>query len=409
MLDKNKASKKQVVGILIDIGNSETRVRVKYRPIKGIGQEFEPVESTFAISNHYANLESSKVIEPEYQNSSTTIMDINGVRIAHGMIVEREYDGMWLIPTGKGDKSTEAITGWTVRNVILKTIHLLAETWGIDASDVDVAFNIFCLIPPEEHQYNKQGMIDLIADIDEVVELVPNADGVYSSVPHEVVCNSIQTFPEGITAFVGISTNIANNKVSPNPAVAAFMKGLVLVVDIGAGTTDLAIMQDGILRSDSRMTIYEAGNHILSVFMRNAKSNPIIRKRLSGRPIKNISAVMTEAMIREGAGIEEDCRDALNAAKDDLASTLANSIASYCQGLNVVQDIKGILVVGGANTAATRDGEVVSPALETLLVPRIKNFAPGAELLPIGNRDPRYLNLDGLEAMYLAQMAKDKP
>lgn len=408
MLNKAKASKKQIVGVLLDLGNSETRVRVKYRPIKGIGVEHDAVESTFAISNHYANLEASKTIEPEYQNDSSTIMDINGVRVAHGLIVEREFDGMWLYPTGKGDKCTEAITEWTVRNVLLKTIHLLADAWGISPSEVDVAFNVFCLIPPEEHQYNKDGMINLIADIDEVVELVPDAEGVYHSVPHEIICNTIQTFPEGITAFVGISTTIANNKVSSNPEVAPFMKGLVLIIDIGAGTTDMAIMQDGMLRSDSRFTCYEAGNHIQSVFMRSAKGNPVIRTRLSGRPIKNMQAVMGSAMIIEGAGIEEDCRDALNVAKEDLAGTLANSIASYMQGLNVAQDIKGVLVVGGANAPAIRDGEVVSPSLDTWLIPRIKKFCPGASLMPIGNRDPRYLNLDGLEAMYLAQVAKEK-
>lgn len=408
MLNKTKASKKQIVGVLIDIGNSETRVRVKYRPIKGVGNEHEPVESTFAISNHYANLEPSKVIEPEYQNDDSTIMDINGVRVAHGLIVEREFDGMWLYPTGKGDKCTEAITEWTIRNVLLKTIHLLADAWGITPSDVDVAFNIFCLIPPEEHQYNRDGMINLITDIDEVTELVPDSDGTYHAVPHEIICNTIQTFPEGITAFVGVSTNIANNKVTPNSDVASFMKGLVLVIDIGAGTTDMAIMQDGMLRSDSRFTSYEAGNHILSAFMRNAKANPTIRTRLSGRPIKNVQAVMGSAKIIEGAGIEEDCRDALNAAKEDLAGTLANSISGYLQGLNVAQDIKGVLVVGGANAPAVRDGEVVSPSLDTWLIPRIKKFCPGANLMPIGNRDPRYLNLDGLEAMYLAQAAKEK-
>lgn len=407
-LNKEKAAKKQLVGVLIDIGNSETRVRVKYRPIKGIGNERDALECTFAVSNHYAGLLGSYAISPDYMNEGTTIIDINGVRIAHGELVAREFVNADETPSGKRDKSAEPITNWTLQLILIKTIHLLASHWGISPESVDVAFAVYCLLPPEEHAYNKDAMLKLIEDIDEVTEHVPVGDGVtYREVTYPILYSDIQAYPEGISAFFGIRVNIQGNKLIPNKDVAKYMKGYVLVIDVGAGTTDLAIMQDGILKADSRLSIADAGNHIVSALQRNVKMNPRLRGKIK-LGISNIDSVMKEAMIREGDGlIEEDCATELNDAKAELASALANQIRTYANSLNVISMVKGILVVGGANTEAVRDGVVVSPALETFLIPKIKAFAEMAELIEIRNRDPRYLNLDGLESIFISTMSKE--
>lgn len=405
-LNPIKASTKPIVGVLLDIGNSETRVRIKYRPLKGLPNAHEAVERTFALSNHYAALMSSYEISSDYMNSASVILNIGGIRIAHGELVEREFIGAYEFPSGKNDKSAEPITHWTIQLVLLKTIYLLAEEWGIPVSEVDVAFNVFCLVPPDEHAYNKDGMIKLISDIDEVVECVPMGDDKnYRDVPHEIVCNNIQVFPEGIAAFMGIRVNIDGNRLVPNKDVERFMKGYVLVLDIGAGTTDLAIMQDGVLKADSRQSIADAGNHIVSALMRNIKANPALRGKLSVG-LSNLESVMQQAIIYEGDGvINADCTKELNDAKEDLASTLAYQIKSYANSQNIMNLVKGILVVGGANAVAIRDGAVVSPALAEFLIPKIRQFAANAELVPITNRDPRYLNLDGLEAIYITSQA----
>ena len=407
-LDKVKAARKQQVGVLLDIGNSETRVRVKYKPLKGLGAEYTPVEMTFALTNHFYGLESSYQISADYMNRATTLLDIGGVRIAHGELVEREFVGSYEFPTGKVDKSAEPITQWSIQLALLETIYRLAEEWGIPASSVDVAFNIYCLVPPEEHQYNREAMSNLIAAIDVIKTLVPQADGSgYLCESHEIICNDIQIYPEGISAFYGIRVNIQNGvKMSVNKDVEKYMKGYALVIDIGAGTTDLAIMQDGILKADSRLSINDAGNHIISALLRNIKTNPKLRGRLM-LGIRNVKSVMEEAIINEGDGLlTEDCIDALNAAKEELAASLANQIKTWANSMPIISMVKGILVVGGANIAAYRNGKLVSPAMDTFLIPKIRQFADLAELIPINNRDPRYLNLDGLESIYLSKMSK---
>lgn len=406
-LNKVKASTKPIVGVLLDIGNSETRVRVKYRPLKGLPNARGAVERTFALSNHYAALLSNYAISSDYMNDASVILNIGGIRIAHGELVEREFIGAYEFPSGKSDKSSEPITNWTIQLVLLKVLYLLADEWGISVSEVDVAFNIFCLVPPDEHAYNKEGMIKLVSDIDEVVECVPVGDDKnYRDVVHEITCNDIQVFPEGIAAFMGIRVNIDGSRLVPNKDVEKFMKGYVLVLDIGAGTTDLAIMQDGILKADSRQSISDAGNHIVSSLMRNIKANPQLRGKLTAG-LSNIESVMQHGMISEGDGvITADCAKELDNAKEDLAQTLAYQIKNYANSLNIMNLVKGILVVGGANAVAMRDGEVVSKALAEFLIPKIRQFAANAELVPITNRDPRYLNLDGLEAIYITTQAK---
>ena len=407
MLSAERAAMKQRVGVLIDLGNSETRVRIKYRPLKGLEGIHEPVDTTFSMSNHYAGLVTSYVISPDYMNENTTIFDIDGVRMAHGDLVEREFVGAYDFPSGKSDKSSEPITRWTLNLIMIKVIHLLAAKWGIAPSEVDVAFDVYCLVPPDEHAYNKKAMTDLIKDIDEVIELVPNGDEeTYRRCEYPILCNSIFIAPEGITAFFGARVNIDGYKVTPNPDVEKYMKGYCLIIDIGAGTTDLAIMQDGMLKADSRQSIPDAGNHIISALQRNIKSIPSLRGRLH-MGIKNVESVMKYARISEADGlIEADCIPQLNDAKEEVARELANTIRNYANGNSVMSMVKGIFVVGGANTAAVRDNTVVSPALAEFLVPKIMVFADLAELVEIKGRDPRYLNLDGLEAMYLTALAK---
>lgn len=407
MLSSERAAMKQRVGVLMDLGNSETRVRIKYRPLKGLEGIHEAVDTTFSLSNHYAGLISSYVISPDYMNENSTIFDIDGVRMAHGDIVEREFVGAYDVPSGKGDKSNEPITRWTLNLVLIKVIHLLAAKWGISPSEVDVAFDMYCLVPPDEHAYNKKAMIDLIKDIDEVVELVPTGDEeTYKRCEYPILCNSIFIAPEGITAFFGARVNIDGYKVTPNPDVEKYMKGYCLVIDIGAGTTDLAIMQDGVLKADSRHSIPDAGNHIISALQKNIKTIPGLRGRLT-RGIENIESVMKHARISEADGlITADCVEQLNDAKEEVARELAKAIREYANGNSVISMTKGIFVVGGANVAAVRDNTVVSPPLAEFLVPKIKAFADLAELVEIKDRDPRYLNLDGLEAMYITALAK---
>lgn len=405
-LNAVKASVKPIVGVLLDIGNSETRVRVKYKPLKGLPNAHEAVERTFALSNHYAALLSTYEVSADYMNTATVLLNVGGIRIAHGELVEREFIGSYEFPSGKNDKSAEPITNWTVQLALLKVLYLLADEWGISVDEVDVAFNIFCLVPPDEHAYNKEGMIKLISEIDEVIECVPVGDDKnYRDVTHEIICKDIQVFPEGIAAFMGIRVNIDGNKLIPNKDVERFMKGYVLVLDIGAGTTDLAIMQDGVLKADSRQSITDAGNHIVSVLMRNIKANPALRGKLTVG-LNNLESVMQTATICEGDGvITADCAKELNEAKEDLANALSFQIKQYANAQQVMNMLKGILVVGGANAVAMRDGETVSPALAEFLIPKVRGYSENAELIPITNRDPRYLNLDGLEAIYITSQA----
>lgn len=406
MFSPETASKKQRVGIMLDLGNSETRVRLKYKPIKGLEGTHEPVDMTFVLSNHYAALLSNYIISPDYMNNQSSILSINEMRIANGELVEREFIGSYEYPSGKTDKSSEPITNWTIQLVIAKVYHILSEAWDIPISDIDIAFDILCLLPPDEHAYNKQAMIDLISSIDTVTELLPVGDEEhYTSAEYPVLCNTIQCFPEGITAFFGICVDITGNKATPNPDIEKYRKGYVLIIDIGAGTTDLAIMQDGMLKADSRMSIADAGTHILSALTRNVKATKLRGKLQLG--IKNIASVMETGTICEGDGlIVEDCAEQLTAAKEEVANSLAHQIANWVNSNNVMSLVKGILIVGGANVAAVRDGEIVSPAIETFLMPKIKKFCPYAELISLRNRDPRYLNLDGLESVYLTYLAK---
>lgn len=408
-LDKAKAAKKQIVGVLIDIGNSETRVRIKYKPLKGLESVYPAIDShTFTLSNHYICVDSDYAISPDYRNANSTVLNINGQRVLHGEVVEREFRGRWDIPTGKGNKSDEAITEWTLHRIFLEVNKILADTWGISVGEVDVAYNVYILLPPAEHLNNKQGMIDLIKGIDEVVEMVPEGEVDYKPITHTILCNDIQAYPEGITAFFGIRVNIEGNKLTPNKDVERFMRGYVLVMDIGAGTTDFAIMKDGKLMSDTRMSLPIAGNQIKASVKTNiANADAKLRMKLQ-TGIQNMASVMNEAMLdEEGLKAPIDCSVELGRAKEAFASSLVNSLRDYAE---VHQDclplVNGVLVVGGANVTAKRNGEIVSQPVETYILPKLSAYIDDVELMPLGNRDARYLNLDGLESVYITQMSK---
>lgn len=410
-LDKAKAAKKQIVGVLIDIGNSETRARIRYKPLKGLESVYPALDSyTFTLSNHYMSLgtDTDYEISPDYRNNSSTVLNIDGQRILHGEIVEREFRGRWDIPNGKGNKSDEAITEWTLHRVFLEVYRVLAEHWNIAITEVDVALNVYILLPPAEHLNAKDKMIDLIKNIDEVIEMKPEGEADYVPVAHTILCNDIQTYPEGIAAFFGIRVDINGNKLTPNKAVERFMHGYVLVMDIGAGTTDLAIMKDSKLMSETRMSLPIAGNQIKASIKTNiTNADPRLRLKLQ-TGIQNMNSIMSTAMLdEEGLKAPIDCAIELGRAKEAFASSLTNSLRDYAE---VHQDclplVTGVLVVGGANITARRNGEVVSPPVESYILPKLSAYMDDAELVPIGDRDARYLNLDGLESVYITNMSK---
>ena len=65
---------------------------------------------------------------------------------------------------------------------------------------------------------------------------------------------SIIVLPEGATAYIGSIYCAVNNEMQVVPQNEQFTEGDVLVIDIGAGTTDLVLIRDTELVVDSKET-----------------------------------------------------------------------------------------------------------------------------------------------------------
>lgn len=378
-------------GLLIDFGNSETRVVV----ISG-NKSFK-----YNMSNKFAELPAGYRIPTKYVNEKSNIFGIDGSYYANGYIVEREFARVEVRPSALQSKVDQLVTELTINLAVIKALSVLSQAYNVAPSSLDVTFNISALLPPLDHEVNEQRLLDKIKSINNVTTLVPAQFQTQFKVG-DVMVNS-----EAVAAFfgafyreVGGAQPTYNGEVLVRDSSQAvelveveenkkFMNGYVLVLDIGAGTTDVALFKDMELIERSKDTFKLGGNTVASIISNDLK------KRYGFTP-NNMKRVITEGLLEEGSEVHP-VEDIVTAAKDHYSKSLMEEIRQYLERIMVdMPVIKGLLVAGGGALPSIRDGQEVSPAMARVLMGYLNTLAPKMEPLNTEGKDLRDLNIDGL-------------
>lgn len=369
-------------GVLIDLGNSETRAMLLF-----CGKQ-----KLFNISNRFAELPKGYKIQKSYAlKGDTTIFIHDGLCIANGRMVTKEFQSSYFEPGSYAPKTTQNTTDCTLNMVFIECIKFLMQEYNCNAEDLDLSFNVSVLLPPKEEKEMSSQMIDKIMAMNHVDVRMPVAFKSSFSI------EKVEVQPEGVAAFFGAFFEEKDGELIECKENSKFGTGSVLVVDIGAGTTDLIIIQDCELVYGSRETFKIGGNTVRSIIEQEVSS----KYGISLANSSTYERVITEGILEVGAK-EFDIADIVTEAKQKYSKQLSTKLKRYIAGIDAeISSLKGLLVVGGGSLVSVRDGEVVSPAMSEILIKDITNeIAPYSELMSTHGINTRLLNIEGLKIMY---------
>lgn len=378
--------------ILLDLGNSETRLTV----LSG-GKSYHA-----KLSNRFAELPQDYRISKKYADGKTNIFVYDNVQFANGPLAEREFSNQLIRPTALESKTEQLPTNLTIHLAIIRTIRLLSAVNGVPVTALNVNLNFVALLPPLDLQASEQNMIDLIKSHTTVHSQLPD------NFQMNYTIGEVEVYSEAVAAFFGAfyeeqnigapylsndfvtkisDQNVFLQNVEKNEK---FQQGYVLVIDIGAGTTDVAVFLDGELIEMSPDTFNKGGNTVESYVSKT------IRTEYRFFP-PNVNEVVTTGILREGSKVH-DVREIVTAGKKHYSSLIETDIQRYLEGLSIeMRAISGLLVVGGGSLESKRDGEVVSPSMSKVLVEFLQRLAPNVELVDTEGKDLRNLNIEGVE------------
>lgn len=421
-------------GLLLDFGNSETRAVVlagkkAYR---------------FNLSNRFANLPTGYKVPRRYMDDKSTIFIYKRSVFASGLIVEREFVGNQIRPSALQSKTEQVVTDLTLNLAIIKAMRILAEANATSITNLDVTFNVSVLLPPLDHEVHEEAMIEKIRNLEKVQPLNPNPNGALTY----RIGDNVNVYSEAVSAFFGalfqeegarelegskgkslengdviVKDNGESIQLTEVEQNKRFATGYSLVLDIGAGTTDVAIFKDSELVEKSKETFNQGGNMVSSIVLNG------IKKKFGFTPY-DLQRVIATGILDEG-DYKHDVSDIVTEAKFEYARQTRADLMEYLERISLdLRVVKGLLVSGGGSLPSIRkvasieeqvqeDGTtkqvlgaevteeqiangaeyqeaVVSPPMAGILVDFLKEIAPRIEAVHVESKDLRDLNIKGL-------------
>lgn len=211
-----------------------------------------------------------------------------------------------------------------------------------------------------------------------------------TSVKFNVV--DVQCYEESYMASTSFFFNM--NGV-PKEQNKKYLTGKVLSLDIGASTSDLAIIENGRYLDRSGRTYRIGGNEA-----RDFLTNMISANFDIDLSIADAERTMAEGRLQQG-NTYMDCSTYVIQAKQALAKKLINHMQTYFKSLEIdISSINAIVVSGGGSMQSqyiNDDGEVVktSEPMSYFVTNELISWSKGTEVVTYGD-DARFANVKGL-------------
>lgn len=216
--------------------------------------------------------------------------------------------------------------------------------------------------------------------------------------------DKVSTYEE---SFMASTSFFFNMNGVPKENAKKYLSGNVLSLDIGASTTDIAIIKNGRYLDKSGQT-YGIGGNV-------ARDNLI--DQINGRysmelPLGDAERTIAEGRVQQGNSFE-DVSDLVNLAKTDLAKQLISYMQTYFKRINIpIQTINAIIVSGGGSMQSqyvSDDGEIVKTTepMSYFVTQELLSWSKGTEVVEYGE-EARFANVKGLFIRAKVDEAKRK-
>lgn len=393
--------------LVIDLGNSSTRVGVQFGRDAKLGT---PKTQIRTISNGYSAIQEESI--PILTASGNYTADTSRIfKFSHegaegyycnGEICDREFGIATTRPTALQKKYRSVESMKAIINSICQGNMMVADMNGAEYDDVNVTWDVFILLPPghiEEKTTLPDGTETSGAGyIAHQIKSVKSLDFQLPKLKMDISINSVTVFPEGHCAFMAV---LFEHKNQVRDGYKYLAKSVSLVIDIGAGTSDICVIENGKTLINTRFTTEIGGNNI--------------HKKV-GNMLKAEGIKLYDSDVREGVvkGYVHDGAKRVSIvkkialAKQQVANQLVQEIQSFFEDTGYLpQRIANLLVVGGG--AELSENEKIVP-MSKYITHFMKSLSPNIEDIPYpvevvdGERKtipPRLLNIYG--AMILAE------
>lgn len=368
--------------LILDLGNSETRAVLR------VGEMHDKTrrEYAFKLSNRFNVALDGIPKSEDYNEENTTIFKTRSIKVGseflaegiyiNGLMSDREFEGIQMKPTAVSAKYNSAVTPLSIFTAIVKSgmwmKNFFEETQGrvvpLDSLIDQIEWELDVLLPPSQVNKGLEQLTNILIGDFPVEFVMPVAKT-------NIHIKKINVLSEGIMAYMSILIKKSNKKVRANKKF--MLQSNVLVVDIGAGTTDIVLVRNNVPVEASKNTIRYGGNNIKS----RLKQKVNAEYDLALPDSYYEEAVITGKIKRN---LEEyDVRSQLDIAKREIAMLINNSIQEYLEAADIsIQTVEYILVVGGGSITPNIDG--IKP-ISNYILDGFKRFSPKIGLIDISD------------------------
>ena len=357
--------------LVVDLGNSSTKGKVLFGKDSQTGKYRE---RKFELSNIFATIPEDYEVSADYSDLTSTILNVDASldditikgHFCNGELQQNERSVATIRPTAKLKKYESESTVLSYRLAFLFACKAIMNMSRVsEFSQLDITWTVVTLLPPGDISAGSDKIKAIIEDIKEVNSVYPKAD-----IPIKITKTVV--LPEGYCAYVGTVYDVGHVF---RPDYKFLTEEVILVLDIGAGTTDCVLIKNNKLVQNSKNSISLGGNNVFQ----------LVKKKIlvSGIDVddESVREGVIKGFIKDGAK-KVSIIDEVNQAKEEVARQIVSGIIGYFEGSDInVRNIGYILVCGGGSMVDSECEEI--PPISKQILNNIKQMAKNCELVDI--------------------------
>ncbi len=368
--------------LVVDLGNSETRVMTIYGKYDNGATRY----SLHSLDNHFGPLEEGYRVAEEYNASNTRIFSMSGVTLCSGEMCRREFvNSDDLRPSAVEKKYLNDVSRMTMINAFLQGYLDIAGFENLPVDRIDVEWDVVALLPPADIEAGAEVFSNMIKGIANINFSMPD-------VQKDISVRSVKILPEGFCAYIGVLYDM-NRKVRPD---YKYLKSeVVIVIDIGAGTTDITVVENGKPIKATRYTVSIGGNNV------HQRVRSILGAKGIDLPEDMVQIGVERGFIKDGRKKVSIVKE-ISESKSAVARSIISNIRNFFESTQYpIRKIEDMIVCGGG--AVESDVEGLRP-ISVYLVEYMKRLSENISLVELPNVlvgeeytkiSPRVLNIMG--------------
>lgn len=383
-----------VAKLIVDLGNSSTRVRVVYgKSAKGV-----PRIRKTELSNRFHNLgpaeetgELRRLLENDsYTGENSSIFRMNGEYYCNGKVCASEYNGGSIRPSASGlRKYQDMACKLALVNAFRFGFEAVQDITGCDLDMLDISWELVLQLPPEDLDGDgPKKLADMARSITSVDFILPKMSLM-------VNIGKVKIFSEGMCALVAV---VLETPEKPRKEYEYLRDPdeITMVLDIGAGTSDMSLAQGIKIITSSRYTANIGGNNVTE------RVDDLLRRKGIRLSDKIISNGAVSGFVKIGGHMEDISKDVAT-ARSEVSQNLVNEVNKFLERNSYsLQSINNLLICGGGAVDSEIEGVQSLAEYIVKYIKQISKYINVIELPYTADEDgikkkisPRDLNIIG--------------